>query len=523
MARQAFKFCLKHNRRVEFRRLCETLRLHLANIAKYSQQPHAINLSDPDTLQRHLDTRFAQLSAAVELELWQEAFRTVEDIHNLLTLAKKTPRPSMMAGYYEKLTRIFLMSGSGLYHAAAWNKYYSIVRVNPAANVAKLPDDEDMSKLAGLVLLSALAVPLHSESQEQSTSKVSRLISLLGMTKMPNRASLLASALASCTVKDVPLLKTVPAPIHALYRLIEVSFDPLHICEKAAPLLLQLETDFDGIYKPYVASLRDVILNRLLLQTSRAYETIEMKRLLNMAQAIHVDGDLDAKFEGIIVHTARRGDLSVKIDHALGLVLFQDDVFAPVEEAGESSKQTYRSARSHLSSVAETLAHVTRSIEPATSPQLDFKGLAQAAEAERKALTLRRNIVARRRELQSELHARKEKEEAGRRAEASRREKDEEAKRAIQDVRRKELERAKKMQEEIRTEEVMRLARSLKERGNLKVDMDVSDNIFFTRGVLNPRRTWKLSTPKASCDFRWNSSRRRSESRVNARASLQSD
>lgn len=484
MARQAFKFCLKHNRKVEFRRLCDTLRIHLQNIAKYSQQQHAINLSDPDTLQRHLETRFAQLSAAAELELWQEAFRTVEDIHNLLTLAKKAPRPSMMAGYYEKLTKIFLMSGSDLYHAAAWNKYFSIVRVSPGANVAKLPEDEDMSKLAGLVLLSALAIPIHCETNEQSHHKVSRLIALLGMSKMPTRSSLLASALGSCTVNDVPLLKSVPTPIKALYKLVEVSFEPLRICEKAAPLLQQLETEYDGLYKPYISSLRDVILNRLLLQASQVYESIETSRLFGLAKPLHIDGDLEATFETIIVHAARRGDLSVKIDHSSGLVSFHEEAFTSpsrskeISAAGPSQFSTYRSARNHLSSVANVLAEVIQMIEPTSLTALDFKELTKAAEVERKALNLRRNIIARRRELQSELHARKEKEEAGRRAEVNRREKDEEAKRALEDVRRKEVERAKKLQEEIRAEEVMRLARSLKEKGTLKVDIDVGGRGF---------------------------------------------
>ena len=101
-AHQAFQFCLKYTRKTEFRRLCELLRNHLQNAAKYSQQVHAINLSDPDTLQRHLDTRFMQLNVAVELELWQEAFKSVEDIHTLLSLSKKQPRNSMMANYFEK-------------------------------------------------------------------------------------------------------------------------------------------------------------------------------------------------------------------------------------------------------------------------------------------------------------------------------------------------------------------------------------------------------------------------------------
>ena len=184
---------MKYERKVEFRRLCETLRLHLANVAKYSHQQHSINLSDPETLQHHLDTRFAQLNTSVELELWQEAFRSVEDVHNLLTLAKKAPRPAMMANYYEKLTKIFLMSGNALFHAAAWGRYYAIVSSIGGKS------EEEMSRLAGQVLVSALAVPVGipaADSTEELKGKNARLTALLGLTRMPSRSGLLQDAVS---------------------------------------------------------------------------------------------------------------------------------------------------------------------------------------------------------------------------------------------------------------------------------------------------------------------------------------
>ena len=109
VALQAFQFCLKFERKLEFRRLCETLRQHFFTAVKYSNQPFAIDLNDPETLQRHLDTRFSQLNAAAELELWQEGFRSVEDIFNLLEITKKNPKLYMMANYYEKLARILMV------------------------------------------------------------------------------------------------------------------------------------------------------------------------------------------------------------------------------------------------------------------------------------------------------------------------------------------------------------------------------------------------------------------------------
>jgi len=98
----------------------------------------------------------------------------------------------MMANYYEKLTKIFLMSGNALYHAAAWGRYYTVVTSIGAKS------DEEVSRLAGQVLVSALAVPvgLHTEEPDELKGKNGRLTALLGLTKMPTRTGLLKDAVS---------------------------------------------------------------------------------------------------------------------------------------------------------------------------------------------------------------------------------------------------------------------------------------------------------------------------------------
>ncbi|GMF00933.1 unnamed protein product [Ambrosiozyma monospora] len=87
VASRAFSFCAKYERKTELRRLCELLRAHLQTVSqkpsdKY-QVANPVDLTNPDTLHRFLDTRLEQLNTAVKLELWQESYRTVEDFHNL--------------------------------------------------------------------------------------------------------------------------------------------------------------------------------------------------------------------------------------------------------------------------------------------------------------------------------------------------------------------------------------------------------------------------------------------------------
>ncbi|KAI0740155.1 hypothetical protein C8Q76DRAFT_607850 [Earliella scabrosa] len=477
IAQQAFKFCLKHQRKVEFRRLCETLRLHLSNVAKYAHQPHSINLSDPDTLQHHLDTRFAQLNTSVELELWQEAFRSVEDVHNLLTMAKKAPRPAMMANYYEKLTKIFLMSGNALFHAAAWGRYYAVVTAIGGKS------EEEMCRLAGQVLVSALAVPvgIHTEEGvEETKGKNARLSALLGLTRMPTRSGLLREALSR------NVLKLSPESVKSLYNVLEVTFDPLTLCSSVSPLLKSLASD--ALYASYVPLLQHALLSRLLSQLSQVYNTIKITNLLELVvplRDVAVEGTSydDEQIEAYVMGCARRGELNVRVDHAAGSITFVESPF--VEDPSSSTSATNVNAvqpstsefvRTRLGNIASALHNSLATLHPPTKPteeeqQAKFTALVAAAQAERKAIQIRRALVARRRELLSELSVRKEKEEASRRAEMARRHQEEEARKAAMELRNKEVERARREIESIRVEEAKKLAQSLKEKGTLKVDI----------------------------------------------------
>ena len=113
---------------MEFRKLCEKLRKHLDDISKVSSQTANVSISKPETQQLNLDTRLNQLDCAIQMELWLEAYKAIEDIHGLMTLSKKTPMPKTMALYYQKLAMVFWKAGNQLFHAAALLKLFQLSR-----------------------------------------------------------------------------------------------------------------------------------------------------------------------------------------------------------------------------------------------------------------------------------------------------------------------------------------------------------------------------------------------------------
>lgn len=247
-----------------------------------------------------------------------------------------------------------------------------------------------------------------------------------------------------------------------------------------------------------------------------------------------MEGAYDAEqVEAYIMGCARRGELNIRVDHEKGCITFVDDVFVGGEESlsnsnnassssdvlavkeAEIQSSTAELVRTHLSTLAtclhKSLVKLEGSavVEPSSAEE-KFRALITAAEAERKALQLRRALVARRRELLSELSVRKEKEETSRRAEISRREKEEEGRRAKDDIRRREMERAKREFDSTRNEEAKKLAQSLIVRGLKGVEVcQVSPcrcTPLLTTSVYRKWRTWMRII---SWSFTFDSSRRK--------------
>ncbi|KAK9368946.1 hypothetical protein V1509DRAFT_621995 [Lipomyces kononenkoae] len=479
IAIQAFQFCLKYSRKTEFRRLCELLRNHLQSASKNTSQVHAINLNDPDTLQRHLDTRFAQLNAADELDLWQEAFRSVEDIHTLLTISKRPPKPAMMATYYEKLTKIFLVSDNYLFHAAAANRYYSL-RLQ-AKNIGAA----EATKSASIVLLSALAIPVINTSRfrsvidvDESKHKNVRLSGLLGLSKAPTRSSLLQEALAK------GILSRVSPEIRDLYTILEVDFHPLSICGKISPIMSEIFKD-DGL-KRYIEPLHQVILTRLFQQLSQVYDAVKLDfviKLVTFPAPFEVSPTTIEKF---IMNGCKKGDLAIRVDHAANSVTFESDVYATAKGATEGVVQLQPTpteiVRTELSRLGKALFTTLNLVDDeyissrAATKDVAIKRAIVGVEEEHKAALLRKNIIEDRAKEAETILQKREEDESKKRALRQQQEQLAEQKRLAEEMRKRELDRIKREQEAIQEQEKRKLADEIMSTG-IKLDLDAIESM----------------------------------------------
>jgi len=458
VAVKAFTFCTKYSRFLEFRRLCDMLRQHLAMLLKAPKSSrnsaNDIQLSAPETMQRFLDMRFLQLDTAVALANWGEAQRTIDDIHLLITLSKKTPRAQTMAKYYELLTEVFWVNKNVLFHACALSKLHNL-QVKQNKNLS----EEDAALLATKLLLSVLIIPafdsqiaLLSErgemtlgsggvlvgAGEENSGRLKRTAALLGYTSGPPQRSQLLEELVS---RDVPSI--CMEPLRDLYTVLESEMSPTSMAKKLNPMFEFIESHEK--LKGYASGLRRIAGYRLLGQLSKVYSVIRINKLEKLASFSTIQ-----ELEQIALESLKTRSMFVRIDHQAGCLRF------------DSSMSFSDSVKVQLGTLGRRLIHATKMIaESKYTSDANAKALVDdvaaknrlattmklakiRAETEHRAILARKEIIERRKEEQEQAMLEAER-EAKRRAEEERLRKEaEERKRNEEELRRRELERRKR-------------------------------------------------------------------------------
>ncbi|KAI2803103.1 Eukaryotic translation initiation factor 3 subunit A [Blomia tropicalis] len=449
IAHQAFKFCIKYNRKSEFRKLCDHLHLHLDQLKRQQLQQqtpqqvsNSINLSLPETQSMQLETRLIQLDYAIQLELWQEAYKATDDIKkfNLMNLNKKGfGKPQLIASYYQKLSLVFWKASSHLFHAAAQFRLFHLSK-----DLRKNLTQEDIQKMASRLVLAVLSIPIPAirpeidklvDTEENVIDQHHRNLSmLLGITsKPPTRASLIKD------LKRLGVLQYASPPIQELYQLLENEFNPMGICARVQAVIDYLEKTTADPAKQnelpdclqYIQALKEVTIVRLIREVSQVYRTIEFDRLSQLCPFVS-----KVQLEKMVVESARRHDLQVKIDHRKGYFIFGTEL--RVSTGDEFVEGPYLQSmpneqmRRQLVSMYSSLQKALHLIEPEQiRKQRDdlkrqtMKIYYQHAGEEHHRILNRQNIIEKRKEmieqmgLQREMHERKraEEEEARKRQE----------------------------------------------------------------------------------------------------------
>ncbi|CDP06639.1 unnamed protein product [Coffea canephora] len=484
-AHRAFQFCKQYKRTTEFRRLCEIIRNHLANLNKYRDQRDRPDLSAPESLQLYLDTRFEQLRVATELELWQEAFRSIEDIHGLMCLVKKTPKASLMVVYYAKLTEIFWISSSHLYHAYAWLKLFSLQK-----SFNKNLSQKDLQLIASSVVLAALSVPPYDHSQgvshlelENEKERNLKVANLIGFDVEPrsegkevlSRAGLLAELVSK------GVMSCVTQEVKDLYHLLEHEFIPLDLATKVQPLLTKISklggklSSASSVpevqLSQYVPALEKLATLRLLQQVSQVYQTMKIETLSKMISFFDF-----AVVEKISVDAVKHNFIPMKVDHMKGAVFFGEQT---LESDG---------LRDHLALFAESLSKARVMIYPPVKKARKLgetlSGLSEIVEKEHKRLLARKSIIEKRKEEQERQLLEMEREEESKRLKLQKITEEAEQKRLATEYEQRKNQRILKEIEERELEEAQALLQEAEKRSKKKGKKPVLEGEKITKQTL---------------------------------------
>lgn len=402
---RALDFCRKNESKFHLRQLADALHHHLllaqkisASVAKRQEEEAAaaasttatadgapppataqsslgnrIDIQNYNTINLNIETRFRLLNTASELEIWQEAFKAIEDIFVLMKLSKKAPRTPLMIGYYEQLAKLFWVSKNYLLHAHSNLKLFELLQSVQRQSTDKSEDYESkIESVATAVVLSTISIPASksdnllnnadiTELDFMERDKLTRLAPLLGIvSELPTRGQLISqlgyvASFAHASVRPLPNL---------FYNGLSSPFD----FQKYVTRVLDF---IGGSAAGDLCMYREPLVNESCIavaeKLSQVYDVVRISEVVSLSP-----GDISQqKLESLIMESAHRSrDLQITVDHQMGLIMFgvHGSVGNTVFDSDSIRKQLTLFAKG-VQSIARSVERLTgKSIIPRRSP-----------------------------------------------------------------------------------------------------------------------------------------------------------
>jgi translation initiation factor 3 subunit A len=398
-AEQAFQFCLTHKRAQEFRRLNDLLKYHMTSLKTNA----VVQLDNPESFQIQLEIRLMQLNTAAAMELWQEAFKTVEEINGMVAPPKRTPPIEMMIVYYEKLAKIFWVSENYIFHAHALAKYHQLLTELRGTNAdstehSKVPLPEvNESELASQVLLAALSMPvqtgvsqhrqvqlrslrqhvplaimnqlekqqalnvevasdhLQSESESNQAERLAKASTIYGFSDLEIDRDLVLRDLVGRDING-----SVVSGLSDLLDLLETKFQPLKLGAEIKSKLAVIESI--PSLKQYTKTITNLAFLRIIQQLGSVYQTLRLQRLYELIPFLAKE-----QIEKLTIKAIREHYIEAKIDHKHGLIIFQTSLSGAMQAAASITG----GVGSAVSSGSVVVAASVASAAPGTSSSFE--------------------------------------------------------------------------------------------------------------------------------------------------------
>lgn len=328
--RCAIRFCVAHERTSEYRKLCDVCRKHLNWIFEH-QTPgkNYVEIGTQCILSIYLNTRFELLENATKLQLWQEAYRLITDIHILRQRSDATLDPALEKSYYQKLSQIFIGSDNMVLHAYSLIRSFVIQRDEfereEAGEVIKrkkgedAPTEDDIKSLAMMCLLSVCATPPpRCRSQtigpplNFSEDKFRLMCDKLNFYARPNQHNLIKQ------LEQEDIYDLLNENFSRIRQIMLENHSPLNLCSEVVRVMDAI-IDANPELDVYMEPMKKAAARKLVISVSQMYKVITFERL----QQMFFEGWQQSDVEKLLLEMTEEGSIWCRLSHMHGTCNFR--------------------------------------------------------------------------------------------------------------------------------------------------------------------------------------------------------